>query len=285
LEIVDNEKFLVFEGFDFDENIFPGAHMQKRDFEVNNKYYVDKESSNVVHLIFAKHQSEAGCFFNTTSVMILSSVIASQPPMQIFNFETSLLSYMERTLPKYFGCKDDIKNSLKLTPGEKCSIEMTRGGYAEFDTKVLKLDTNGMVDRVHSLQDDLEYIKDYISSENSDLPNAFVETPEDFVWFIEVPGTREEDISKSEVNMVNDTDGFYFIISSLYTNSTLKDYLQKAKHFAKSNLLSIRSGDILVKTPKIKDYRIREFGKVSKELKDGILILKWAKNISIEGDF
>jgi len=105
-------------------------------------------------------------------------------------------------------------------------------------------------------------------------------------WFIEVPGTREEDISKSEVNMVNDTDGFYFILSSLYTNSTLKDYFEKAKNFAKSNLLSLRSGELLVMTPKIKEgYRIREFGKVSRELKDGILIFKWAQNISIKGDF
>jgi len=157
--------------------------MQKRDFEVNNKYYVDNESSNVVHLVFAKHQSEAGCFFNTTSVMILSSVIASQPPMQIFNFEKSFLLYMERTLPKYFGCKGDIKNSLKLTPDEKCSIEMTRGDCAEFDTTILKLDANGMFDRVHSVQDDLEYVKDYISSENSDLPNAFVEMVYRGTWY------------------------------------------------------------------------------------------------------
>ena len=270
----------IIETFRVSEIQYPNIHRKNPNSTMNAKYYVDSETYQTAHLILAKEESEAGIHYNETSHMILLEAIASGQEYQLFNLEQGLLKYMQSEIPNYYKFNSQVKSTMKIHITEKLNasseIYDDKSQDSIFDIRNINMsvDKNGL--RLKSLvEDDFDSFKKYIGC--NDNSSKFEELEDFFIWIIKEPRLQSDSIEPSKIISLDDCKGFYFIIDglriedSLISNPSINYEIQvKEAHYI---------------TPIIQpNKKIREFGSITKELKDDILTIKWKRLKDIDDE-
>ena len=73
----------------------------------NNIYYVDSSRGKIPHLILAKQNTEAGNYYNDTTIKYIKQTISVDPHHQPVDIVNRFYEYLKRVLPSYIKCEPD----------------------------------------------------------------------------------------------------------------------------------------------------------------------------------
>ena len=265
------------------------VNLQDPTANLNSEYFIDKDSINpFIHIVFAKENSEAGRYFNMTSINILNSAIIDiTSKYQYFNFEESLVNSLKSHIPKYYSSSSSSSSSSKHTDvsvsvSDKSikSITMNCNGEISYHKTYINVAIN---------QDDNNpcVINTSACLQESTNGNAFIETNDYFIWQIEANGLSLEEIQKAKLIVLSENNGFCLVLKGERNENKLMKTYPNAQCIGKPTLSSITNPNFIFKTGEINPgTRIKEFGNIksnlSRELIDGMIILKWKKCLQDE---
>ena len=252
------------------------VNLQDPTANLNSEYFIDRDNTNpFIHIVFAKENSEAGRYFNMTSINILNSAITDiTSKYRYFNFEESLITSLKSHVPKFYSSSSLSTKHVDVSISDK-SITMNCNQEISYYKTYINVSMN---------QDDNNpyVINTSAYLQESTNGNAFIETNEYFIWQIEANGLSLEEIQKAKLVVLSENNGFCLVLKGERNENKLMKTYPNARCIGKPTLSSIANPNFIFKTGEINPgTRIQEFGNIrsnlSRELIDGMIILKWKK--------
>jgi hypothetical protein len=131
---------LIKPSFNIDEKLYVNSQNDK-----NNRYWEEKVGNHhVVHLILAKENTEAGDFYNSTSLKYLTKLIETSEQKSDYDIVKEFKDYLKDKLPEYLVLEDG-KKQLNYDESES-KFYLNLGKEAKLEIKSVQADESGFLD-------------------------------------------------------------------------------------------------------------------------------------------